>query len=128
VTRVVASLDAPRDWVFMFRVLLLGMIAATIPFLVYSGMRHRLKFAVSLTATAYLVLYGLRLLSGFWFFREELENTIGIIVVICFVAIAAYTVFRYYGDRAVRRKLAERAAAPDAHRSVIDNLWRSFRN
>ena len=112
----------------MFRVLFLGMIVATIPFLVYSGMRHRLKFAVSLTATAYLVLYGLRLLSGFWFFREELENTIGIIVVICFVSIAAYTIFRYYGDRAVRRKLAERAAAPDAHRSVIDNLWRSFRN
>jgi hypothetical protein len=112
----------------MFRVLLFGMIVVTIPFLVYSGMRHRLKFAVSLTATAYLVLYGLRFLTGFWFFRQELQNTIGIIVAICFVAISAYTVFRYYGNRAVRRKLSERAAAPDAHRSLIDNLWRSFRN
>ncbi len=112
----------------MFRVLLVGMIAATIPFLIYSGMRRRLAYALSLTATVYLVVMGLRVLTGFWFFHEELQNTVGAIAVIGLVAASVYMALRYYGDRAVRRKLAERRHAPDAHRSLIDTLRRTKRS
>ncbi len=112
----------------MFRVLILGMLVATVPFLIYSGMRRRLAYALSVTATIYLIVIGLRVLTGFWFFREELQNTIGVIGIIILIAAAAYMGMRHYGERAVRRKLADRARAPDAHRSLIDILRRSHRN
>ena len=111
----------------MFRVLLLGMLVATIPFLIYSGMRRRLAYAISVTATIYLIVIGLRVLTGFWWFREELQNTIGAIGIIVLIASAVYMAMRHYGERAVRRKLAERRQAPDAHRSLIDNVRRSLR-
>ncbi|MYD93705.1 MAG: hypothetical protein F4Y02_08440 [Chloroflexi bacterium] len=111
----------------MFRVLLLGMLVATIPFLIYSGMRRRLAYAISVTATIYLIVIGLRVLTGFWWFREELQNTIGAIGVIVLVASAVYMAMRHYGERTVRRKLAEREQSPDAHRSLIDNLRRTLR-
>ena len=112
----------------MFRVLLFGLLVATVPFLIYSGMRRQLAYALSVTATIYLIVIGLRVLTGFWFFREELQNTIGAISLIVLIAAAAYMAMRYYGERAVRRKLSDRAKAPDAHRSLIDNLRRSLRD
>ena len=112
----------------MFRVLLLGMLVATVPFLIYSGMRRRLAYAISVTATIYLIVIGLRVLTGFWWFREELQNTIGAIWITVLVASAVYMAMRHYGERAVRRKLAERKQAPDAHRSLIDNLRRTLRD
>ncbi len=112
----------------MNRVLLVSMIVATIPFLIYSGMRRRLRHALSVTATVYLVVYGLRALTGVWFFSEEMHDTIGLIAFIVLVAGVLYTVIRYYGDRAVQRKLADRTKQPDAHRSLIHNLLRSRKN
>ncbi len=111
----------------MLRWLLIVAIVATIPFLIYSGLRHRLAYALSATVTVYLVLIGLRFLTGFVFFTEELQNTIGVIAVISFVAITGYVVLRYYADRVVQRKLRERRDRPEAHRSLLDNVRRTLR-
>ena len=111
----------------MIRWMLIVAIVATIPFLIYSGLRHRLAYALSATVTLYLILIGVRFLTGFVFFTEELQNTIGVIVVLSFVAITVYMVLRYYADRVVQRKLRERRERPETHRSLLDNVRRSLR-
>ena len=76
----------------MFRLLLIVAIIATIPFLIYSGMRRRLLSAISATATVYLVLIGISYLARIPFFTQQLQDTIGAIVIVTFVAVAGYTV------------------------------------
>ena len=108
----------------MLRWLLIVALVATIPFLLHSALRRRLKYALSVTVTIYLVLIVLRVLTGFAFFREEFENTIGVIAIVVFVALVGYAGLRYYAERLVERKLQDRRQRPEAHRSVIDNLRR----
>ena len=111
----------------MFRLLLIVAIIATIPFLIYSGMRRRLLSAISATATVYLVLIGISYLARIPFFTQQLQDTIGAIVIVTFVAVAGYTVVRFYADRAGERKLRDRRKHPEAHRSLLDNLRRTLK-
>ncbi len=111
----------------MFRTLLIMMVVAAIPFLIYSGLRRRLGYALSVTATVFLIVIVIRVLSGPFLFRAELENTIGAIGLIVLAAVAAYAVLRYYGDKIVQRKLQERRRRPEAHRSVLDNVRRTLK-
>ena len=112
----------------MLRWLLIIALVATIPFLIHSGLRHRLRYALSLTATIYLVLIVLRVLTGFDLFWEEFENTIGVIAIVVFVALVGYALLRYYAERRVQRKLRQRQDHSEAHRSLIDILRRTPRS
>ena len=108
----------------MFRTLLIMMVVAAIPFLIYSGFRRQFGYALSVTATVFLIVIGIRVISGPFLFRTELENTIGAIGLTAIVAVAAYTVLRYYSGRVVERKLEERRQHPEAHRSLLENVRR----
>jgi len=103
------------------------MIVATVPFLIVSGFRRRLAYAVSLTATIYLIVIGVRVFTGVFFFTETLRDTIGLIAVIAFGAVVLYTVVRFYAGRVIERKLRDRRLRPDAHRSLIDSVRRSLK-
>ncbi len=111
----------------MFRTLLIIAIVATVPLLVYSGLRRRFAYAISVTMTVYLILIGLRYVHGLIFFREELVNVLGIVAVVTLIGAAGYAAVRYYSDRAVARKLAERRQRPEAHRTLVDTLRRNLR-
>ena len=111
----------------MFRLLLIVAIIATIPFLIYSGLRHRLAYAISTTATIYLVLLGISYLARIPFFTQQLQDTIGVIAIVTFVSVAGYSIMRFYADRAVERKLRDRREHPEAHRSLLDNLRRTLK-
>ena len=111
----------------MFRTLLIIAIITTVPLLVYSGLRQRFTYAISVTMTVYLILIGLRYLHGLIFFREELGNVIGIVAVVTLIGVAGFMTVRYYSDRAVARKLAERRRRPDAHRTLVDTLRRNLK-
>ena len=108
----------------MFRTFLIIAAIVAVPLLIRGALRRQLAVTISVTATVFLILIGLRIVLGFFFFQEELSNVWAVVAVLALIGVAGYAAVRYYSDRAVARKLEERRRRPEAHRTLVDNVRR----